>query len=200
MSGGFASSGFEIGNELDRRSYPTARPRRTGPPSPSGDPAALTTDATPAPPVSRVIPFVLSATANNRMARSAGPYRGPAIITGLHFAKSGTAKGAQGLLLGKSASPISENNVANTTPKAWTRLFEPIVVNVGVTPGESDDTSVDQSAQSTLSNDPHLGIVIPDADFHLVIAIAAGATGTDVFAGHVTLLERVSAAALAALL
>lgn len=180
---------------IDELTYPLPVADRSGP-SPSGTVTAAGA-APPAPPVSRIIPFVLSATANNRMAVSRGPFKGPALVTGLHFTKSGTAKGSQGILLGKSASPVSENNVANTVGKPWTRLFEPIITNVGVAPGESDDTGPDQSLNSTLSNDSHLGIVILDTEFHLVVAVAAGATGTDVFGGHVTLLEQVNPAALA---
>jgi len=93
MSGGFASSGFEIANALDRRAFPTARTKRTGPP-PGGLPADFNAEAARGVPI-RARNMAFTVQENNARALVAfGPFVGPALLKRLDLAQANLNSGA----------------------------------------------------------------------------------------------------------
>lgn len=180
---------------IDAGTFPRPRTQRAGP-----TPTSLAAEpgVIPAPPISHVIPFALGPNAaNSRTVRSAGPFKGPAIVTGIHFSKGGAAAGIQGVLLGKSASSVSETGVANTTARPWTALYEPTLVGgAGAADTFGADVSPDMQP-NLLTNDSNLAIVILDARFFVVVCALTTGAATFVCEGHLTLLEQVNPEALA---
>ncbi len=173
--------------------YPRPRLKRPGP-TPRSVTAA---PAAAAAPTSHVIPFRLKAAVNTRSCGSSGKLRGPAIVTGIHMTKGGAAVGSTGLEVGKSATPITEANVAASATRAWTPLYDTrVVAGTIAVPGGEVDESIDFQT-SLYQDDTNLGIVILDAEFYLVIVTYSGGAGSNEIAGHVTLLEQVSPQALA---
>lgn len=198
MSGGFASSGFEIGNVLDRRAYPTARRNRTGPPA-SGlavdDPAA----ALPTPPQTRNINFLIAVNANTRSTISRGPLRGPALVRSLEIQPAGGAALDNWFCnVGYSATPITESLVAPATAYTWEVFWEP-------TPHSGTDLSagtrgalVGRALTNIIPHTWDVRGVVPLTEWYLVITVGqtAGAAANQ-WAGYVNVLERVSREALA---
>lgn len=179
---------------VDAGTFPRPRTQRAGP-APSAQ-AITQPGAGAAPPQSHVIPFAIQAAVNSRSATSAGPFRGPALVTGIHFSKGGPANNTVGIVLGKHTSVVSETNLAAGAARAWRPLFDPRLENGIAAPNAGPtDTSVDEQP-SLLSNDANLGIVILEAEFHLVVAVYTGATASFGMFGHVNLLEQVSPEAL----
>ncbi len=175
--------------------YPRPRTKRPGPsPASLGGAPGI---AVALPPTSHVIPFAIAANANTRSCASSVKLTGPAIVVGLHLAKSGTAKGTQGIILGKHTATITEVNVAVATARAWTSLFDSrALAGSGIPNVGETDASIDFQP-NLYQDDSNLSILILDAEFYLVIAVYAGVTGGDPLVGHVVVLERVNPAALA---
>lgn len=196
---GWNSRGFEIGNTLDRRAYPAARSKRTGPPpSAGGVGGAAIPEGLPNPPQSFVFPFVLKANANTRSTTSSPRLRGPSIVRGLHFAKGGTPDGLAGIALGKSLSVVSELNVAIATLRPYTSLFNGMPA-VGTTNGAPNDAASLVDMQTTVLTDADaLGIIVLDRDWFLTVTVACNNSGTvDEFHGYVTVIDQVPADVLA---
>jgi len=176
----------------------------TGYPEPRGDRGATAiapAPSAPSPPRTRVFPFTLQIGTSLRSSRSTPKLYGPAIVMGLHAAKSGTAKGFLGIGLGKSASAITETGVAVTTPLPFTSLFEGLpAAGTGPSAPNNADVLLDVTTSLILNQD-HLGIVILEPEFFLVVyAASSGASANDTMTGHVTVQERVSPEVLATFL
>lgn len=199
MGGGYASSGFEIGNVLDRRAYPTARRNRTGPPSPGGGVGGVDVPPNlPSPPQSYVFPFTIRANANTRSTTSSPQLRGPSIIRGLHWAKGGTPDGLQGILLGKALAAVTEVNVAIATALPFTRLFTPLAGSGSTAGAPNGATSLTDFQTTILAPNDNLGIIVLDRDWFLTVTVACNATASpDDHSGYVTLLDQVPADVLA---
>lgn len=190
---GYAPSGFEIGNVFDARAYPVARRSRTGPPSPGGGVGgAEVLPGTPTPPQSFVFGFVLGAGSQQRSTTSSPRLRGPSIIRGLHFSKSGTPDAVQGIVLGKAFSSVSEVNVAIATALPFQPLFTGLP-GAGSALGapHSAVTPVDLQA-SLLDPNDNLSIIILDRDWFLTVTQANDVTATpDQYHGYVVVLDQV---------
>jgi hypothetical protein len=172
-----------------------------GYPAPRGDRGAVLTApvaTAPTPPVTRVFPFTLQIGTSVRSSRSTPKLYGPAIVMGLHAAKSGTAKGFLGIGLGKSLSAITETGVAVATPLPFTSLFEGLpAAGTGPSSPNNADVLLDVTTNLILNQD-HLGIIIREPEFFLVVyAASSGASANDTMTGHVTVQERVSPEVLA---
>jgi hypothetical protein len=175
-----------------------------GYPEPRGDrgASAITTAPTaPSPPRTRVFPFTLQIGTSVRSSRSTPKLYGPAIVMGLHAAKSGTAKGFLGIGLGKSPSAITETGVAVATALPFQSLFEGLpAAGTGPSAPNNADVMLDVQTNEVLNQD-HLGIVILDPEFFLVVyAASSGASANDTMTGHVTVQERVNPEVLATFL
>jgi len=171
-----------------------------GYPEPRGDrdaAVATLTGSAPSPPVTRVFPFTLQIGTSLRSSRSTPKLYGPAIVIGLHAAKSGTAKGFLGIGLGKSLSSITETGVATTVALPFTSLFEGLPA-AGTGPSSPNNTDVLLDVTTSLIlNQDHLGIVIREPEFFLVVFGASSGASGDTLTGHVTVQERVSPEVLA---
>lgn len=193
----FSSLGFEVGNALDRRAYPLPRRNRAGPEPSSltaGQPAGA--PPLPAPPITRTFAFALGALANTRSSITTDRLRGPAIVKAVHLSKTGAAGGSRGFGLGKSTSPVTENNVAIADPVPFTPLFKGLPVVGGAAGTPNDTTAIIDSQGSILSNGGDLNILITDLEFHLVIYNAAQGATAGQIVGYVTVLELVDPADL----
>ena len=92
MGGGYGSSGFEIGNVLDRRTYPQARRGRTGPP-PTSQPADFDPNQLRGAPIlARPCAFQLR-TIGNRALVAFGSFVGPGLIKRLDLTVFSTTFG-----------------------------------------------------------------------------------------------------------
>lgn len=128
MSGGYASSGFEIGNVLDRRAYPSARRNRTGPP-----PSGSTTTPDPfvnrgAPIRARPVAFAIREDAGRAVA-AMGPFVGPGLVKRIDCAFLTTANvdPIPHINVFYNTSPyVSANNLAPTVLPAGVRIFESV--------------------------------------------------------------------------
>jgi hypothetical protein len=195
---GWGSAGFEIGNTLDKRAYPAARTKRTGPPASGASSAAqAAADQGLTPAQSYVFTFNMLATANNRSTVSSPKLRGPSIVRGLHLTKTGTPDGTQHLALGKSKFAITESNVPTTTVRPYTSLFTALPVTGGAAALVNDGTAMVDAANTILMDADNLGIIVLDLDWFLTVTAAAAAVGSDTIMGYVTVLDQVPDALLA---
>src|SRR6266545_6107682 len=125
MGGGYASSGFEIGNVLDRRTYPAARLRRMGPdpqPAQGADPSLPPPGS---PPSTRNVNFFIEVGANQRSTRSFGPLRGPAIVERVVTVSAPIAANNDfAFFPGYWDGAVEEALVAAATPISWATWFE----------------------------------------------------------------------------
>ncbi len=81
---GWASSGFEIGNKLDGRTYPAARAKRTGPPPSSLDPSFDPNAARTVPIRARPTAFQIREI-SERANIALGPYVGAVLVKRLDY-------------------------------------------------------------------------------------------------------------------
>lgn len=168
---GWASSGFEIGNKLDARTYPVPRLKRPGPPptDPNADPNA---PAPPTPPRTRIVDFFIEVGVNQRTTRSYGPMQGPAIIKRARY-DFGAIAGNDGFFfeVGYSPSPIAESLVAVSTPWSWQIVTERMPqqgadfdANVR---GYVNTTGISQKVQ----HERVFGYVVRDPQFYLTMSV-----------------------------
>lgn len=121
---GWASSGFEIGNKLDARTYPAARKQRSGPPPSQADPASLAGGG-PTAPRTRFFPFAFNETATSRRTISGDKCQGPALIKAFLLGTSTySAPISKSVEIGISSTKLTEAGVALTTPRPYTLLLE----------------------------------------------------------------------------
>jgi hypothetical protein len=197
MSGGFASSGFEIANELDRRAFPTARRNRTGPPAagtagPFAQPIGSDIGRT------RIFPFRISEAANCRNTMSTPKLLGNVIIHSLYFAV-GTASDPPNdtLEVGYALAPVREVNVALTTSRPYTVLTELLDHNGGI----ANDRGA--GFPGVTINSPQrgtripLGLIIMERELAVTISIVNPSGFVQNWDGYFNLTENLSAAALA---
>lgn len=186
---GWNSAGFEIGNALDRRAYPTARPKRSGPPptDPNADPSA---GAPPSPPRTRIVDFKISVNANVRSTRSFGPIQGPAVIKRARYDFDNIA-GSDGFFfeVGYNPSPVEEALVAVTTPWSWSVVTERLPQQ-----GTDFDPSVRGFVNSVgisqkVQHERIYGYVVRDAQFYLTMTVGqAGGAANAVCRGYVVVI------------
>jgi len=179
---------------IDPETYPVLRLNRTGP-----LPALPVSGAGPgAPPRTRIFPFAIQPGSNLRTSRSTPRLQGPSIITGWHFAKTGTPDGVLGFGLGKATQAVTETGVAPTVPPPFTMLFEGLAVG-GVAPTSPNNTTAPEDVQTNLLlDDSDAKLIVPDLEWFLVVYAASGVTASpDALVGYVTVLEGVSQQALA---
>lgn len=174
--------------------YPALRPGRLGAIPTQALGAAP--PATTSPPISRVFAFSIGASANTHSAKSSPLLRGPALITGLTYTKGNVGTGYQGVHLGKSQSSVALVSVANTTPLPYTALFEAMGAASALVPQLGGGAARVDMAQNQTSDMPALSIIVPEAQFYLVVGVASGLTGGHIFEGYVTVLEQVNPQAL----
>jgi len=195
---GWNSAGFEIGNVLDRRAYPTARLKRTGPP-PTGiavdDPAG----ALPSPARTRAVQFYIEVGANQRSTRSAGPFQGPAIVDRVVTVSDPIAANDNFCLFpGYSDARVEESLVATTVAVSWPTWFERLAIqgaDFGVnTRGIWNSVGLTQKVNWDM---PVKGIV-PLTNWFLTMTVAQiGGVAGAAWAGYIVVLEGVSREALA---
>jgi hypothetical protein len=180
----YRSSGFEIGNTLDARAYPTARPKRSGPPpavaSPLEDPFASR-----GAPI-RVQPwFVHLREASGVVTCGSRPFVGPALIK--QFAFGGGFSVAQADLpwiqLNYDTTPYANGiNQATTVLLHGTPVFvSSNFDDAGFNLGRTDVIAVPFSANPYPGL--HLNYYVPETNFFLGLAIrntSVNAAGFDV--------------------
>jgi len=195
---GWNSQGFEIGNTLDRRSYPTARLKRPGPPPTGvapGDPAA----SLPAAARTRNVQFYIEVGANQRSTRSFGPLSGPAIVDRVVIVSDPIAANDNFFFFpGYSDSPVEESLVAIGSPVSWPTWFDRMPVQGAdfnaATRGIWNSVGLTQKVNWDM---PVKGIV-PLTDWHLIMSVGqVGGVALAAWAGYVVVLEGVSREALA---
>lgn len=121
---GWNSAGFEIGNTLDKRSFPAARPKRAGPPSPSALPSDPLLPVVAAP-RTRIVNFYIEVGANQRSTRSRGPFQGPALVLECRTVADPVVANDNAFFFpGYNASAIEESLVAPGTAVSWPTWFE----------------------------------------------------------------------------
>lgn len=194
----YASTGFEIGNVLDARAYPTARRNRTGPAPNQGQGAPAGAAPASAYPRTRVFPFsVQVGVAGRRSATSTPRILGPSIIKAIHCSVNGGPTGNFGWGLGRATARVSEQDVVTTTAPPYAFLFEGLP-QIGAGPSAANNVDVLQDVQNPcpLMDDDGLHFVVPDAEWFLVVYAVGGSVARTV-TGHVTVLEQVDAQSLA---
>lgn len=174
----------------DARTYPAPRAKRAGPPAQA---AAQAVPGALAVPQTRSFTFSLRATpASRRTSVSSPRLRGPAVIINWFASKGGSASGVMGVGLGKAASPVREQSVAETIPLPFTPFaegLEAIDAASGITPDNT--TGLLDMQPSLLMNNTRAGILVMDPEWFLVVYTAANGTPNDVV-GYVTLIEGVT--------
>lgn len=172
MSGGYASSGFEIGNVLDQRAYPTARRNRPGPPPSSAPAADVQAAQANTPPVTRAFWFELRTNATSRTTISTPRLRGPLIVKEIQWGTGSPPDATAWYLdIGKATTPVSEVNVAVGAARPWTSLFADMVprsANVA-----ADLIGMPSRTQYGAVADDRWRInqLIPDLDVFLVLSV-----------------------------
>ena len=200
MAPRYASSGFEVGNLLDGRAYPTARRNRMGPPpaDPSGLPPGAGQLAQP--PQTRLLAFRVSCNPGLRTTASSRKLRGPALLLELHASSSVGSTGNFSLELGVAPNAVAEQDVATATLKQWRSITERVSQNAVVEPA----ARVGFDAVSYVAGTPRpfgkLNYVIFDPEFFLTFSVVSTAVAGAAISGHLVALEGLSADQLAALL
>lgn len=197
MSGGFASSGFEILNELDRRAFPTARRNRTGPPTagtagPFAQPIGSDIGRT------RIFPFRMSEAANTRNTMSTPRLLGNVIVHSLYFFFGSAADPPNDTLeVGYALAPVRELNVALTTSRPYTVLTELLDHNAGI----ANDRGA--GFPNFTTNTPQrgtripLGLVIMERELVVTLSVVNPSAFVQNCDGYFNLTENLSNAALA---
>lgn len=123
---GWASSGFEIGNKLDARTYPAARAKRTGPPPSAQDPNFDPNAARSIPIRARPTAFQIREV-SERANIALGPYVGPVLVKRLDYHIFGAPQNnpTPVLQLFYGGSPyVTANNVVVTAIPPGTPIWD----------------------------------------------------------------------------
>jgi hypothetical protein len=194
MGGGYASSGFEIGNELDRRAYPVARLKRPGAP-----PASQPADFDPLAP--RLAPIRARPTAfglreiNGRALLAFGPYVGPGLIKRLDVGIFTTQNGnpQPHLNLFRNTAPYtSANNLALTTLPAGTPVFEAKIADDQPV-AFADEGGLSMSGGQTLGWSVLIDVFVGDATFYLALVTRNNQAAAVAMYGSLLVYEGVQA-------
>jgi hypothetical protein len=188
----YRSSGFEIGNTLDARAYPTARTRRSGPPpavvSPLEDPFASR-----GAPI-RVQPWMVHLREAQGVATCGSrAFVGPALIK--HFAFGGAFSVAQADLpwiqLNYATTPYaSGNNQATTVLLGGTPIFlSSNFDDAGFTLGRTDVIVV--PFENATFPGLLLNYYVPETNFFLGLAIRNTSVNAAAFYAMITVYEAV---------
>jgi hypothetical protein len=180
---------------VDELTYPLPVANRQGPATAAAAAAAALT--APEPPVTRVFPFSMRANNGQRTSTSTPLLRGPALVIGWKLSKGGAASGNVGIALGKSSVAVTEVNVATATPLPFTPLFEGLPVGGAAQTTPNNTTGLIDEGTVNLLADTKPGLIILEKEFFLVIYTANAGAGANDVVGFVTVLEKVSIAALA---
>jgi hypothetical protein len=197
MSGGFASSGFEIENALDRRAFPTARRNRTGPP-PAGTAGPF------AQPIGsdigrvRVFPWRVNEAATSRTTFSTPKLLGNVIISSLFFSSGSHGDPPQDTLeVGYALVPVTETAVALATARPYTLLTELLDPSSGILntagfgfPGTTLNTP-------TRGSRIPLGLIIMERECAVTLSVVNSGAFVQTWIGAITVIENLSLAALA---
>ncbi len=173
--------------------YPRPRLSRPGG-APIAVPVAVT--ATPPAPRTRILAFQVSNNAGVRTTASSPSIRGPALILDLHVISSQASFGGLTLELGVAGAPVTEQDVALTTPKNWQPLTERVSQNAVV----ENVNRLGFSDVSGAANVPrHLGplnAVVLLQDFFITFTVISTVAVGTALAGHLVVLENVNPDAL----
>ena len=194
---GWNSRGFEIGNTLDKRAYPTARRSRSGPPpastggvgqEPTGSDIGRT----------RVFPWRISETAGNRNTISTPKLLGNVIIASLFYSLPTAADPPNDSLeIGYALQPVTEINVAVAVARPYTLLTELLDHNNQI----SDDRG--RGFPGTTINSPQrgtrvpLGLIIMERELVVTLSVVNPSGFVQGGFGYINLMENLSLAALA---
>lgn len=194
---GWASSGFEIGNLLDKRSYPPARLKRAGPPSPSAAPLDPLLPVVAAP-RTRLVNFYIEVGINERSTRSRGPFQGPALVLEVFsIADPAAANDNFFFFPGYNASPIEEALVAPSTAISWPTWFERMPQQGAdfdaATRGITNALGLTQKVNVAL---PIRGVVPLGTWFLTMTAGQVGGVAGNAWSGYVVVLEGIDPAVI----
>jgi hypothetical protein len=148
-------------------------------------------------PRTRLFPFIMTLTANNRRTLSTPRIQGPAIIKGIFLAQPfGQDPPGGSIEIGTARAPVTETAVALATARPYTVLSEllnPFAVMVGASGQGLLPTSLGTIMRH---QETPLDLIVPDAEFFAVIAYVNNSVGAGTFAGHLRVLEGVDPDAL----
>jgi hypothetical protein len=189
---GWASSGFEIGNKLDARTYPAARLKRPGPP-PSGQAAGFDPTQLRGSPI-RARPFAFHLREFTGRAVVASPhYAGPGLVKRLDISTQSANFGSpQGVF------NLYWNNSPYTTAGGLAESARPTgnrIIEAGISDDQpavfDQEGGIDSLGVATFGQSYLLDYYIGDSDFYLAFTLVnPGATG-GVFVGTCLVYEGV---------
>jgi len=197
MAPGYRSSGFEIGNILDARTYPAPRTRRVGP-APAGQESAAPGALIVPPPRTRIVQFYIEVGTDQRSTRSRGPLQGPALVLEARvIADPVPANDNAFFFPGYSDSPIEEALVNVQNPVTWPTWFDRMPQQgADLSPATRGDTNATGLTQKIDWAMPIRGVV-PLTSWYLTMSVGqvGGAAGF-AWTGYVVVLEGVDPAVL----
>lgn len=188
----YDSRGYEIGNVLDRRAYPTARRNRMGPP-PSGSAGSASFGAESlGPPRMRLFSFVFGETASSRRTMSGNLCNGPALIKDIVLGtNTNTDPPNKSLEIGFAATRVTEAGVALTTPRPYTLLVE-LINPFGTLAAAVGGGLVQHTVEPFLHNKIiPLDLVVLDAQFYPVAAWVNNSLNAQTAHGWMRVLEQI---------
>lgn len=182
---------------IDATTYPLPRRKRVGPDSQLNTLAQAQGDVIPAPPRSRIFPWIMSMTANTRRTISTPKLIGPAILRKV-FYQLGTVTTPPGqtLELGWSPTAVSEAGVALTTVRPYTVLTELLdpfgVANAAVGKGLLDTSLWNTNIPYEWSVD----LIVTEPQFCFTLSWINNVATAEQRGGQLLVLENVSPDAL----
>lgn len=200
MAPRYASSGFEVGNALDARAYPTARRNRTGPPPTGSLGGPGGGSPLPAPPQSRLLSFNVSCNPGLRTTGSSTKVYGPALLLELHVVATVGSTGNFSLEVGIAPNPVAEQDVAITTPKEWRPITERISQNAVAEPVARVGFAAVSSQAGIPRSMGKLNYVVFDPEFFVTFSVVSSGVAGSGLMGHLAVLQQLTADQLAALL
>lgn len=150
------------------------------------------------PPITRILAFNLSGNPGVRTTVSSTRIRGPAIIQSLDLGASVSSLNSFALELGKSASSVTEQDVALTVPRPYTLLTERLSQTAA---GENAQRKGFVQTSLALTTPRHLGllnIIVLETEFFITISMVSLVAAGTAFFGHLVVLEAVPPETIAA--
>lgn len=182
---------------IDALTFPLPRRRRLGPPTNIEVQQASSGALSLTPPRTRVIPWLMSMSANSRRTVSSPILTGPAILRKLFFnAPTPTSPPAQTLEIGWAPNVVTEAGVALTTVRPYTVLIEkqdPFNVSVAAI-GAGFPISTNPNTRTYF--EWSLDIIVTETRFAFTVSWVNNAATAEERGGHMLILENVNADAL----
>jgi hypothetical protein len=189
---GWASSGFEIGNKLDARTYPLARVKRPGAPPSTQPPGADPNEQRGAPVRARAFAFELREFGGRALLATPG-FVGPGLIKELSITRIVTlnTNPLNHINIFWNTTPyVSVGNLAVTTVPAGTPIFES---------GSVDDQPGAFAEEGGITTDglesgPHrhrINLYVPAQQFYCAIVLRNPAAAPAVVTGSLLVYEGV---------